>query len=177
MFKTELKTSNPSVCLVSPDVDRDSELGVKWLEGDQGRQTLGLMGVADEYNKPSSLGEEKDRVQGFLENTSQLNWMISADGKIIGAIWVDLEPTDYIEAPAVSLMIGDPDARGKGIGEAALTAVINFLRNDNHRTVFARHLVANAASAGLLKKVGFANDGQKYVGGDGFNWQNVRLTL
>jgi RimJ/RimL family protein N-acetyltransferase len=177
VFKTELQTSNPSVSLVAPDVDRDAALGVKWLDGDGGRQTLGLMGVEEEYNKPSSLEEEKERVQGFLENNNQFNWMINFNGEIVGAIWVDLESTEFINAPAVSLMIGDPEARGKGVGEAALKSVINFLREDGHDTILARHLTTNQASAGLLGKVGFQKDGNEYAGDDGFHWQNMRLQL
>jgi hypothetical protein len=86
MKAVPLVTSDPLLRLVEPDIERDAALGVKWLAGNNGRNTLRLMGVNDADNKPSSLEKEKARVNGFITKQDQLNWMMEYDGKIVGSI-------------------------------------------------------------------------------------------
>lgn len=177
MFLHELSTSNPAVKLVSPNVERDAALGVTWIAGPEGRRTLKLMGVADSENQPSSLEAETARVQGFLDAHDQYNWMINYGGRIIGTVWADLEPASHIKAPAVSIMLGDPQARGGGLGTAALAAVVAELQSRGHRTVYARHLTGNRASAAMLNKLGFQPHGAPYTDADGLHWQNCLTTV
>jgi hypothetical protein len=101
---TALKTKSPEIILVEPDIERDAPVAVTWLDGDIGRNTLRLMGNTEENNKPSSLEEEKERIKGFIESTNQLTWMISLSNKVVGAIWVDIKPTEYLLGPAVHIM-------------------------------------------------------------------------
>lgn len=108
MRTTSLDTTNPAIHLIEPNIERDAPLGVTWLEGDIGRNTLKLMGVPDGNKKPSSLEQEKERVAGFISSPDQLNWMIRYEDKVVGAIWVDLIENENVPAPSIHLMVGDP---------------------------------------------------------------------
>jgi RimJ/RimL family protein N-acetyltransferase len=177
MKTTPLETNNPHIQLIEPDVERDAAISVGWLEGDLGRDTLRLMGVSAEENKPSSLEQEKERVEGFIANENQLNWMISYDGKIVGSVWADLHSSDELPGPSVHIMIGDPEVRGKGIGTASISAVIDHLRNNKVETIYSRHLLENEGSKHLLVGLGFNDLGEPYTDKDGLKFQNVSLGL
>lgn len=123
-----LETTDPNIHLIEPDIERDAQLGVAWLDGQVGRKTLELMGVSDKDNKASSLDDERERVRDFIEREDQLNWMIEANKNVVGSIWVDLESTNEVPGPAIHIMIGDPDARGRGIGDTVTKAVVNYIR-------------------------------------------------
>ena len=175
---TELKTKSPEIKLIKPDIERDAPLGVTWLEGDIGRNTLRHMGNADEDNKPSTLEEEKERIKGFIESTDQITWMISLNGKVVGAIWVDKKPTEYLPAPAVHIMIGDPEARGHSVGINSTNAVVGYLRETHeYPTLYSRHLTANEIAGELLEKSGFSNLGTPYKDASGLEWQNAQIEL
>jgi RimJ/RimL family protein N-acetyltransferase len=176
MFVTKLSTSNRAVELVEPEVERDSALGVRWMAGSQGRETLKLMGVAAEHNRPSTLEQERRRVIEFLSGPDQFNWMISWQGRVVGTIWVDRRDTGHIKAPAISIMLGDPSVRGHGIGSAAVQAVIEFLHSRGETSLRSRHLLENHASAKLMHGLGFTADGPQYTDPeDGLSWQNLVL--
>lgn len=177
MFIKELTTEKPSVMLVEPNVERDAAQGVRWLDGPTGRQTLKLMGVTDEENRSTTIESERKRVAGFLSDKYHNNWMISVDGNIVGGIWVDLKSTKYIQAPTISIMLGDPEIRGKGIGRLAVNAVVEFLYDQHHITAYARHLIGNTASQRLFESAGFTSSGDMYTDDDGLNWQNLKRDL
>jgi hypothetical protein len=177
MFIEQLSTSDSAVQLVEPNIERDAALGVSWLAGDSGRMTLKLMGVTDEDNRASTLNIERQRVAEFLRSKEQYNWMISASGKIVGSAWVDLKPTKYIQAPAISIMLGDPESRSKGIGGLVFKTVTEFLEKQGHGTIYARHLIENDVSKSLLARSGFVTDGEQYTDGDGLRWQNAKRDL
>lgn len=177
MTADDLETSDSSVRLIEPNIERDAALGVEWLEGSEGRHTLQLMGVADKDNKPTTFEKEKQRVDGFIHGKDQLNWMIEYKGKVIGGIWVDLKATSYIPSPHVSIMLGDRNVRGKGVGQVALKAVIKYLRQLGVTELYARHLTHNTASEALLQKLEFKQFGTTYSDEDTLEWQNVRLAI
>ncbi len=165
--------------LVEPDIERDAPLGVLWLEGELGHSTMLLMGNPPEAIEPTTLEKERQRVKGFIESETQKTWMIRFENRIIGAIWLDLEPTEYLPgAPAVHIMIGDPSCRGKGVGSKAISEVIsNLRRQGEHHTLYSRHMVANNAAKNLLTSLGFNKLGESYVDNDQLQWQNVSLKL
>lgn len=174
MFLVEIATNNHAVKLIRPDVERDARLGVEWLAGESGCQTLRKMGVVGKDNQPTTLEQETARVHGFLENQNQLNWMISKNEQVVGAIWVDLEPTEYLGAPSIHIMIGDLAARGQGIGSQAFRAVINHLQGErNEPAIYTRHLSDNVAATRIAEKAGFRNDGKPYYDKDNLQWQNM----
>lgn len=174
MSTTENKpTSNPDVVLVQPDVERDAVLGVQWLEGELGRATLTSMGVADKDNKPTTLERERERVRDFIEKQDQLNWMIEYQGKVVGSVWADLKQVGNVPAPAIHIMIGDPNVRGKGIGYAATSKVMEHLEDQGFKSIYSRHLTKNGGASGLLQSLGFTELGEPYTDDDGLEWQNV----
>lgn len=175
MKAPELQTTATAIRLIEPNVERDAQLGHLWLAAEDGRRTLSLMGVADKDNRATTLDEERSRVEGFIENPDQLNWMIELDGRVVGSVWVDLEPKHTVPAPAVHIMIGDPTARGKGVGRASLAAVIAYLQEQGEVAIYSRILVCNATAKNLLHDLGFAPDGQPYADQDGLEWQNLAL--
>lgn len=170
-----LQTNNSDVMLVEPNIKRDAALGINWLAGDLGRETLALMGVTAEHNKPGTLEVEQTRIKDFIENPKHLNWMISYKNQVVGAIWVDLEPTDQLPAPSPHIMIGDPSVRGKGIGTAAMASVVGFLQKKDHKIIYSRHLSGNTSAAALLHDMGFAPYQKPYEDEDGLVWQNEIL--
>lgn len=177
MFIKQLTTDKPEVKLIEPDVDRDAPLGVYWLADPHGRYTLKMMGVPDKDNRPSTLAEETQRMHQFIENKDQYNWMIEDSNQVIGTIWVDLLPAHGQQSPSLSIMLGDPEVRGGGIGYSVSLSVIDYLRSLKYSTLHSRHLVENLASKSLLEKLRFTNDGQSYFDEDGLHWQNVKLIL
>jgi len=177
MKAPQLQTINPNILLVEPDIERDAQLGQHWLEGELGRNTLRLMGVANKHNQSTTLEQEKERVRDFIENADQLNWMIQLDHKVVGSIWVDLKSKDKVPAPGLHIMIGDPIVRGKGVGGASAVAVIDYLKQQGETAVYSRTLVNNTAAKKFLKSIGFVPEGEPYTDEDGLEWQNAALHL
>ena len=177
MKAPELITENGHVRLIKPVVERDAPLGVQWLQGAIGHETLSLMGVKPQDITDSSLVKERKRVQSFIDKTDQLNWMIDLDGKVVGSIWADMTATEYLPAPAIHLMIGDTNARGQGVGTASMQAVVQYLHERGFARIHSRHLVKNNGAAELLHRIGFANEGARYNDLDGLQWQNVVMQL
>ena len=173
MKAAHLETSNSSIELIEPEVERDAMLGVEWLYGELGHNTLTLMGVPDTDNKPTTLEAERERVKGFIERDDQLNWMIQYEGKVVGSVWVDLIEKEKLPSPSVHIMISDPNMRGKGVGFASISAVLEYLESQGNHIIYSRHLTKNERAKALLESLGFHNLGDKYKDDDGLEWQKV----
>ncbi len=177
MIVPKLETNNPLIQLVEPDIERDPPLSLHWLEGELGRNTLSLMGVADEDNRASTLERECERIKDFIEKDNQLNWMVQLEGRVVGSVWVDLLSTEEVSAPALHIMIGDANARGCGAGSASVWAVADYLKQQGEEVLHSRRLVKNKVAAKLLEESGFELAGETYVDQDGLEWQNAALKL
>lgn len=177
MIAPILNTENAAIRLIEPDVQRDAQWGVEWLDGQTGYETLQLMGVGDKDNKPTTLEREQARVQSFIDRRDQLNWMIQLDGKIVGSVWVDLQSNDNLPAPGIHIMIGDLKARGRGVGSASFSAVIGYLQKLGYQEIFTRHLSTNTVAGVLSSNSGFTDFGDPYSDTDGLCWQNMKLTV
>ena len=162
-----------NVRLIEPDVERDTLLSMRWLEGEAGRKTLQAMGVPDADIAPPTVEQERARIQSFLDRTDQLNWMIADNDQVIGSVWVDLEPTEHVQAPGVHIMIGDSAARGKGIGPIALRLVLDYLHQQGYESVYSRHRPSNSVIARVNESLGLVADGPEYTDEDGLRWQNT----
>ncbi|MDB5179155.1 MAG: hypothetical protein JWN01_1098 [Patescibacteria group bacterium] len=174
----ELSTRLADLSLVRPNIEQDAPLAVKWLAGPAGRETLRLMGNTDEHNKPSTLEEEQVRMREFITATNQETWMIRFQDKVVGAVWLSLDATQYLLAPSIHIMLGDPSVRGQGIGGAVIKTLVERLKNGSqYEYLYSRYLTENAGSAKLLKNAGFTEDGQSYQDEDGLSFQNVNLRL
>lgn len=129
-------------------------------------------GAAGEANDTAAPGDTRGNAVTSLSD--------QADGEVktIGAIWVELTPGEHMPAPAISLMIGDPAARGKGVGRASMQAVIGYLKkHTDYPTLYARRLTDNRGSAALLDSVGFRPLSEPYTDEDGLAFQNFSLVI
>jgi len=88
-------------------------------------------------------------------------------------VWADLQQVGNVPAPAIHIMIGDPDVRGKGIGFAATRKVTEHLEGLGFEAVYSRHLTKNNGASGLLQSLSFDKLGETYTDEDGLEWQNV----
>ena len=181
MKAPHLKTDNPPVRLVEPNIERDALLGTKWLSGELGRTTLRQMGNTEseiDQMLPATIENQAELVKSFLEREDQLNWMIEYEGKIVGSVWVDLDAKKdksgnvIVPGPSVHIMIGDPDTRGKGVGSSAVGTVLAYLEEQGHNTIYSRHLTTNDGADYLLKSLGFTDLGDPYMNGT-LEFQNL----
>jgi len=165
--------------LVKPDPDRDAPFAVAWFTSAYGKETLLRMGNLENSIKESTLDGEKETLVEFLElekQQKQITWMICTDEKTIGAVWLELKPTKYLKAPAVHIMIGDTNYRGRGIGKSVMKEMIEYSRDTlRTQTIYSRRLQSNNAIAAVFKSLGFVNDGELYEDNDGLLWQNVMI--
>ncbi|MCK9641707.1 MAG: GNAT family N-acetyltransferase [Prolixibacteraceae bacterium] len=171
MFTQEIICSD-DVKLVKPDVERDVLLGMQWMAGEMGKQTMRLMGAVIDDNFGSNEQEETERISGFLTNPDQLNWMVEYKGKVVGAVWVDLICKYEVKPPSVHIMIGDESARGKGVGPAAEGAVLDYLVAQGKVPIFSRTLANNERMLHVaIDKLGYKKDGPLYTDKEGLTWQ------
>ena len=198
LAKNELKTNDIDVKLVFPNVDRDAPRSVEWLSGEVGHSTMLLMGNSEKdsdniINMPDDqkLIEERNRVKEFIENTGELNWTIQYKGNPVGAIWVDLKDKvinlengkkTTLKGPSPHIMIGDIQARGKGIGPKASEAVMDYLlRDGEYSTIYTRARTDNQRIINMLtspeSKYIFTEDGSPYTDGDGLEFQNFKYEV
>lgn len=177
----ELATALPDLSLIAPEPKRDAPQAVEWLKGYAGKETLLLMGNLESRITQPSLATEQERLEQFValaEAGKQLTWMMNLRGRTVGAIWVCLESTKHLPSPALHIMIGDPNVRGQGIGKAAVTAVINYLKTQKkYPKLYSRYLTTNEGSIKLLEGLGFIRLGSAYIDEDGLEFQNVVFDL
>lgn len=173
-----LNTDNTTIKLVPPEIARDAKLGVLWVNGVGGKETMILMGNKPDNVAPTTLKNEQRRVRSFIESKNQLNWMIQLNDKIVGTVWVNLDPTKYLASPSIHIMIGEPSCRRQGVGTSACKTVIDFLKNTGqYEKIYSRHLIKNVGSAKMLTTLGFIKNGQPYRDTDDLEFQNVQLNL
>jgi RimJ/RimL family protein N-acetyltransferase len=175
MFTKEIICSE-DIKLVKPDVERDVPLGMRWMAGEMGKQTMRLMGAVIDDDFGPNEQDEIERYNEFLSKQDELNWMIEYKGKIIGTVWADLVYKYEVKPPSVHIMIGDVSARGKGVGTMAEAAVMNYLFEQGHKTIHSRALVKNARVMHIaIDKLGYKKDGDEYTDEEGLAWQNLIL--
>lgn len=175
----DIQTSIKGLVLARPDPTRDASFALSWFESPHGRETLLLMGNAEDEISPTSIEKEADTLTKFLElekENKQLTWMIRYDNKTIGAAWLELESTDHVKSPAFHIMIGDKDYRGRGFGKAIMQEMIIYTRDVlKSKVLYSRHLTSNSKIARLNNKFGFVKDGKAYKDSNGLEFQNVKL--
>ena len=175
-----LSTTIPALHLAQPEPNRDAAFAFSWFNAEYGRDTLLKMGnTPDEITEPT-LASERATLEEFLTleaEGKQKTWMMRYNEVTIGAAWIDLVQNHGLKAPSIHLMIGDPLYRGKGVGKATMSAMIDYLKAAGNSTIYSRHLVSNEAVIGLNHSLGFVPDGQAYSDENGLEWQNVKLLL
>ena len=194
----ELETTDKTIRLVFPDIARDALEGQQWLSGEIGRQTLLLMGNTEDVvneiaNKSDDelLAIEQERMKDFIEKPEQLNWMIQYMGKTVGALWIDLKDEKIflkngaevtLRGPSPHIMIGNVNARSKGVGPKAIELAMDYLIDfAKYNSVYTRARTNNEKIIGILTsnngKYQFQADGMPYLDKDGLEFQNFRFTL
>lgn len=177
----DITTTNPNISLVTPQPERDAPFAVEWFTSKLGKETLLLMGNAENEISPSTLESERKIMEEFLtleQEGKQLTWMIRDRDITIGAVWIELVDLPEVKAPAVHIMIGDPAYRGRGVGRAVIGEMMAYLKTElGAEDVYSRHLASNQGAAKLLSQFGFAPDDETYVDVNGLIWQNVHVSL
>lgn len=176
MITSDILTSDESIRLITPDILRDAERNVEWTADEEGRETQKAMGVPADQMQELTLQEAMVIVQTLVLSEKDILWMIEYDGEVVGMIEVHLEPNDYLAAPAITIMIGDPEARGHGVGFTAMQAAIAWLQYDEgEEIIFSRYPTDSRAACRLSQKLGFEEDDEPYTDQSGQQWQNVVL--
>lgn len=177
----DIQTEIPNISLVTPNPDRDAPFALDWFASKFGKETLLLMGNAENEIKPATLDSERTIIKEFVElekENKQLTWMIRDQDKTIGAAWLELIETPDVKSPGIHIMIGDKDYRGRGIGRAVIIELLKYLSTELRASdIYSRHLVDNDAARRLLESCGFTNDGGVYSDANDLNWQNVHLRI
>lgn len=165
--------------LVSPNPDRDAPFALSWFDPPHGKDTLLKMGNAESEIEIPTLEGEKSTLKEFIQlerENKQITRMIRLKGKTIGAVWIELEDTDYVKAPALHIMIGDPSSRGMGIGKLVMKTMIKYAQTELHTNViYSRHLASNDVISKVNDYLGFTKDGNPYVDKSGLVFQNIKL--
>lgn len=166
---------------VNPNPQIHAPITLGWFEADYGRETLLLMGNAENEIDSPSLEGERATLSDFIEQSNkkeQLTWMLCWGGYVIGVAWVELIENHNVKPPSIHLMIGNKEYRGKGIGTATMSALIEFIKsNFNSRYVYSRHLSSNIVVDKMNKSLGFEYDGESYKDKNGLEWQNVKMLV
>lgn len=176
-----IQTSIPEVVLVKPDPDRDAPFAYSWFDSDYGKETLLLMGNTEKEIGHPTIEQQREIWESFVKlekEVKQFTWAIQYQDITIGVIWVELEGTFYIDAPAIHIMIGDKRYRRQGIGKLSFCEIIKYIKNNlRERTIYSRYLATNKPVAGVFKSIGFIHDGPTYYDDNNLEWQNVKLNI
>ena len=165
--------------LVAPNPTRDAPFALAWFDSPDGKDTLLKMGNAESEIETRTLEGEYSILEEFIrleQDSKQITRMIRLKDRTIGAVWIGLEDTEHLKAPALHIMIGDPSSRGMGIGKVVMEAMLNFAQTQLHvNVVYSRHLTSNRVIAKVNDYLGFQKDGNPYTEKNGQIFQNVRL--
>lgn len=176
-----IQTSIPEIALVSPDPERDTPFAYNWFDSEHGRETLLLMGNSEKDIITPTIEQQKAILENFIKlekEVKQFTWMVRYGDITIGAVWIELEGTFYIDAPAIHVMIGNKDYRRKGIGRIVVGEAVKYvIKNLRERHIYSRYLTTNQSVDGLFKSIGFIYDGKPYYDDNNLLWQNVKLDI
>ena len=176
-----MRTDDPTILLLPPDIDRDVPFALSWFQRPEGHATLRSMGNAEHEIELSTIESETAILHDFIEleeQRKQITRMIIVDHKTIGVVWIELQEHHNVQPPSIHIMIGNPDYRGKGIGKSVMQTAINYMKNTLHiDTIYSRHLANNAIVANLNQSLGFKKDGSPYTDSNGLVWQSIKMNV
>lgn len=179
MFIQEIIIPQKHIKLISPRPEH-AAISLEWVSGIKGRKLLEKMGNNIPDNWTPTIKEEKQRISDFITKDDQINWAIQYEGKVVGAVWLDLRE-DHLLGPHI--MIGDESVYGRGIATSVLSAVCDWalkekkgnLARFNFKRLTTRCRVDNAPMIHVNEKLGFKPVGQQYLE-DAIEWQNYQIT-
>lgn len=176
-----MKSNRPDIQFLPPNIERDAPFAHSWFIRPEGRATLLSMGNTESEIEESTLENQKQIIQEFLDlekEGKQITRSIIADDETIGFIWIELFENHGVKAPSVHIMIGNPDYRGKGIGRTAMQSAFEYIHETLHyKMIYTRHLAHNLPIAELDESLGFIKDGESYKDKNGLVWQNIKKNI
>jgi RimJ/RimL family protein N-acetyltransferase len=168
---------NEDTTMLEPLTTEYAAIIAEWLQGEQGRETLRLLGNILPPDFTTDEAAERKRTEEILADANKIAWIILFDDEPVGVAEVNLKATKEIQAPHFAYFIGEKNSRANGIGTAALFIVLDELSARGYKQVFGRALQENIASKKVMLKAGFVSQGDEYTDKDGLIWQNFVATL
>ncbi len=155
----------PKVCL-RPYIEEDVKQWYGWFNDELVTYWM------DKRRFPNTHKKQSEYLENISKSANDLQLAIVAKNKekLIGT--VGLHDIDYINRAAdISVIIGEKQYLGKGIGKEAVSLLIDHAFTTlNLNKITAGAIEANKASCGLFKSLGFKKEGllrgQIYLHGD-----------
>ncbi|HEX6547701.1 MAG TPA: GNAT family protein [Candidatus Dormibacteraeota bacterium] len=151
MFGPRLKGA---LCTLRPLREEEAETIVPWWEDLETTRTIGR-------RLPVGLAEERDWLAAAARDPNRFTWGIECEGRLVGISGVD--QIDWLNARAVTgTVVGDPSARGKGIGSESmwLRTEFVFTQTQLHK-LCSGYLSNNPASGRAQAKSGYREVGRR----------------
>jgi RimJ/RimL family protein N-acetyltransferase len=120
------------------------------------RVTADLVGSRDEF----SLEDARGWVQRAMDTSRDRKWAITIDGSDRAVGFVALFGLDRETGPELAVLVGDPEAWGKGVArEAERQACINAFDDYSAHRIHAEIPATNVAAQKVVTFLGFQREG------------------
>jgi len=108
----------------------------------------------------------------------QARWRVCIDGKHVGSIWLDLDDTEYLEAPSLHSVAEEKRYQEQGVERAVIKDTVKYAYcNLPYQAIYTRYETENQSLEALYKSLGFESDGKPYEDDEGVEWQNAKVLL
>lgn len=132
----------------------DAEAVYGWFNDD--RVTAGLVGTRESF----TLEDAGGWVERAIDTSRDRKWAVTIDGDDRAVGFVALFGLERELGPELAVLIGDPDAWGKGVArEAERQACIEAFRNYDAHRIHAEIPATNAAAQRVVTFLGFRQEG------------------
>jgi RimJ/RimL family protein N-acetyltransferase len=163
--------------LIEPDLSHAHQ-SLAWLQQRDIGQYMGT-----DFSKVS-MDTEVERLQDIINTTDEYNWMIEVNGQVVGNVNIsdiDLRTkTDSCRSGSMTILIGDRESWGKGIGQSVNSAVIDWAFHEaGFDRLHAQVLIQNLRSIKSFTALGFKQTGvteEKADDGTIEHWNQYFLT-
>jgi RimJ/RimL family protein N-acetyltransferase len=132
----------------------DAEAVRRWFNDE--RVTADLVGSRDSFGP----ADAKAWVERAMDTSRDRKWAITIDGSEVAVGFVALFGLDRQTGPELAVLVGDPDAWGKGVAREAERQACNHAFSDyaTHR-VHAEIPATNKAAQKVVTFLGFRREG------------------
>jgi ribosomal-protein-alanine N-acetyltransferase len=132
----------------------DAEAVHRWFNDE--RVTANLVGSRDSF----SLDDARGWVERAVDTSSDRKWAITIDGSDLAVGFVALFGLDRETGPELAVLVGDPDAWGKGVArEAERQACIHAFDDYSAHRIHAEIPATNKAAQKVVTFLGFQREG------------------
>jgi RimJ/RimL family protein N-acetyltransferase len=143
-----------SLCTLRPLHDDEAEAIIPWFADLETTRTLGR-------RFPVGLSEEREWLGAAARDPNRIVWAIEVEGRLVGISGVD--HIDWLNRRAsTGTVIGDPAARGKGVGSESMRLRTDFVFTETtlHK-LCSGYLSNNPASGRAQAKSGYREVGRR----------------